>query len=225
MLPPVLLIGSIPHPRWAIIQKSVRMDKPKGEITLLLKRVSGGDSLAEEALMESVYVELHRLALTRLKSERGGHTLQATALVHEAYLRLCQTEGISWEDRSHFFRVAARIMRRILVDYARQRGAKKRNDGMTPVSIDSAIAISSEESQHAIDVDEMLVRLAELNVRQAQVVEMRFFGGLTEKEIASTLGVDLKTVGRDWAKARAWLYGQLEPKAGRTNSGRRGTRS
>jgi RNA polymerase sigma factor (TIGR02999 family) len=186
------------------------MEPSRGEVTLLLDRLATGDPSAEDALMERVYVELHRLATGRLKSERGGHTLQATALVHEAYLRLCQADQIAWRDRAHFFRVAARIMRRILVDYARQRSAIKRNEGAQAVSLDEAITVSAEQSGHAIDVDDLLERLALRSTRQAQVVEMRFFGGLSEKEIAAALDVDVKTIGRDWAKARAWLHSQLE---------------
>jgi RNA polymerase sigma factor (TIGR02999 family) len=187
------------------------MDEKKGEVTVLLDRLMAGDNAAEAALMERVYVELHRIAMARLKSERGGHTLQATALVHEAYLRLCRVEGVEWQNRSHFYRVAAGIMRRILVDYARHRTAQKRGDGSVAVSFDEAIVVSTDQSQHAIEVDDLLRRLARLSPRQAQVVEMRFFGGLTEKEIAVGLGVDVKTIGRDWAKARAWLHGQLDP--------------
>jgi RNA polymerase sigma-70 factor, ECF subfamily len=187
------------------------MDEKKGEVTVLLDRLMAGDNSAEAALIERVYVELHRLAMARLKSERGGHTLQATALVHEAYLRLCRVEGVEWQNRGHFYRVAARIMRRILVDYARQRTALKRGDGSVAVSFDQAILVSTDQSRHALEVDDLLKQLARLSPRQAQVVEMRFFGGLTEKEIAVGLGVDVKTVCRDWAKARAWLHARLNP--------------
>jgi RNA polymerase sigma factor (TIGR02999 family) len=182
----------------------------KGEITVLLDRLAQGDRSAEEALMPRVYVELHRLAAARLHSERGGHTLQATALVHEAYLRLCGTNEISWQNRAHFFRVAARLMRRILVDYARQHNAQKRNEGDALVPLDEAIAVAADQSATALEVDEVLRKLAEISPRQAQVVEMRFFAGLTEDEIAVALGKNARTIRRDWLMARAWLHEQLK---------------
>lgn len=186
------------------------MESDKGEITLLLDRMAGGDRTAEEALMPRVYVELHRLAMTRLKSERPGHTLQATALVHEAYLRMCRSAEIKCQNRAHFFRVAARIMRRILVDYARQHGAAKRNRGVALHPLDDVIAVASDQSSLALDVDELLQKLAALSPRQADVVEMRFYGGLTEEEIAQALGKSVRTIKRDWLMARAFLHEQLK---------------
>jgi RNA polymerase sigma-70 factor (ECF subfamily) len=196
--------------RTVIDLKTFRMNPHKGEVTVLLERLAQGDRSAEEALMPRVYVELHRIAMARLKTERPGHTLQATALVHEVYLRMCRSDEIKCENRAHFFRIAARMMRRILVDYARQHGAKKRNEGAVVVSLDDAVAVSAEQSAAAIEVDELLERLAALSPRQAQVVEMRFYGGLSEEEIAAAIGKHVRTVRRDWLMARAWLHEQLQ---------------
>ena len=186
------------------------MQPDKGDVTLLLNRVAEGDRTAEEELMPRVYLELHRLAMARLKSERPGHTLQATELVHEAYLRMCRSNEFRCENRAHFFRLSARIMRRILVDYARQRGARKRNDGMPPLLLEDVISVSASQSAMALEVDELLNQLARLNPRQAQVVEMRFYGGLTEEETAMALDIHVRTIRRDWLLARAWLHGQLK---------------
>ena len=184
------------------------MESEKGEVTVLLHRLSEGDRSAEEALIPRVYVELHRLALRRLGCERPGHTLQATALVNEAYIRLVQKCEINWQDRIHFFCVAATVMRRILVEYARQHDAQKRTPG--PVfPPDRAISISSDHLLTALIVDELLCKLAEFSPRQAQIVEMRFFAGLTEAEIAAVLKKGVRTIRRDWLMARAWLHQQM----------------
>jgi RNA polymerase sigma-70 factor, ECF subfamily len=186
------------------------MDSEKGDVTLLLTRISEGDRTAEEALIPRVYVELHRMAMARLRTERPGHTLQATALVHEAYLRMCRANDIQWQDRAHFFRIAARLMRRILVDYARQHGAQKRNDGAPLQPLDEAIAVAAGQISTAVEIDDVLEKLAALSPRQAQVVEMRFYAGLTEEEIAVALGIHVRTIRRDWLMARAWLHEQLK---------------
>jgi RNA polymerase sigma-70 factor (ECF subfamily) len=193
----------------AIITARIRMEPHKGEITLLLDRLAQGDRTAEEALMPRVYLELHRLAMSRLKSERPGHTLQATALVHEVYLRMCRSDDLKCENRAHFFCIAARLMRRILVDYARQRGAQKRNDDQPFGPLHDAITVSVDHVGEALEVDELLDKLAALSPRQAQVVEMRFYGGLNEEEIAIALGKHVRTIRRDWLMARAWLHQQL----------------
>ncbi len=200
----------LPSVQSAIISRQIRMDSPKGDVTLLLDRLAEGDRSVEEALMPRVYLELHRLAMTRMKSERPGHTLQATALVHEVYLRMCRSNEIKWQDRGHFFRVAATMMRRILVDHARQHGATKRNGGAAMLSLDDAIVVSVDQSAEALEVDELLNQLAVLSPRQAQVVEMKFYGGLSEQEIAESLGITARTVRRDWLMARAWLHEQLK---------------
>jgi RNA polymerase sigma factor (TIGR02999 family) len=159
-----------------------------------------------------VYDELRRLAHLKLRREAPGHTLNTTALVHEAYLRLGAEGGAQWIDDAHFFALAATAMRRILVDHARRRGAEKRGGGARRVPIESVEGLGVEErAELLVALDDALERLAALDVRQARVVECRFFGGLTEDETARALGIGLRTVKRDWAKARSWLYGEMYP--------------
>jgi RNA polymerase sigma-70 factor (ECF subfamily) len=184
------------------------MSEAKEEVTELLARISAGDRSAEESLLPQVYVELHRLAKAQLRSERPGHTLQATALVHEAYLNICGKRNMSWHDRAHFFRVAAKIMRRILTDYARHRNAQRRTGKHRAIPLDEALLASDDQFSIAIQIDDLLNKLATLAPRLEQVVEMRFFGGLTEAEIARILGTSERTVKRDWNRARAWLHQQ-----------------
>ena len=181
----------------------------KGEVTELLCRLSAGDRSAEEDLLPRVYLELRRLASAQLRSERPGHTLQATALVHEAYLRLCGSSGTDWQDRAHFFRVAAKLMRRILIDYARLRKALKRGAGMEARPLEEGFLVSDDNLGLVLEIDELLQKLAARAPRLVQIIEMRFFAGLTEVEIAATLGISERTVKRDWLKARAWLHGEL----------------
>ena len=187
------------------------MAADRGVITQLLTRLNQGDITSEELLMSHVYTELHRLAVLRIKHDRAGHTLQATALVHEAYLRLCRTKEIRWQDRGHFFHLAGRLMRRILTDYARKHCARKRNHGIATISLDEAAVFSSDQFATAIEIDEVLQDLGKLSPRQASVVEMRFFCGFTEAEIAEALECSERTVKRDWLLARAWLHQKLEP--------------
>jgi RNA polymerase sigma factor (TIGR02999 family) len=177
------------------------------EVTELLHRAARGDKTAEADLIPQVYRELHKIAQAYLRRERSEHTLQATALVNEAYLRLIAGGETEWQNRNHFFSVAATVMRRILVDYARQRNAGKRSG--VRVSLDENLLISAEQCDLVSDLDAALTRLAALNARQAKVVELRFFSGLTEEEIADVLQVSARTVKRDWTVARAWLYGEL----------------
>ena len=167
------------------------------DLTELLRRVARGDKTAESELLPSVYRELHGIACAYLRGERREHTLQATALVHEAYLRLFAKQDIDWKGRAHFFSLAAQTMRRILVDYARQRSAGKR-DGGVHVSLDEELMISAEQCDLVADLDEALVRLGEFGPRAARVVELRFFSGLSEEEIADILEVSVRTVKRDW---------------------------
>jgi RNA polymerase sigma factor (TIGR02999 family) len=185
------------------------MEQPKGDVTLLLDKVADGDTPSEEALLQRVYVELHRLALSRLRKERLGHTLQPTALVNEAWLRLRRADSVRYQDRVHFFRIAAAMMRRVVVDYARRRNAKKRVDGGVRVVLEEAIAISEEQSAEAVVLDELLNELARVKPRAAEVVELRFYAGLNEEEIAAALGCHVRTVRRDWLMARAWLHEKL----------------
>jgi RNA polymerase sigma-70 factor (ECF subfamily) len=179
------------------------------ELTDLLNRVAQGDKDAEADLMPRVYRQLHTIAASHLRRERSEHTLQATALVNEAYLKLAGAKSIDWKNRAHFFGVAARAMRRILVDYARQKGASKRGDHCVYMPFDEDLFVSDQQSTLVTDIDSALERLERLNPRQARIVELRFFSGLTEEEIAEVLGISSRTVKRDWTMARAWLYGEL----------------
>jgi RNA polymerase sigma factor (TIGR02999 family) len=218
-LPPIMAPIKKESIRSVIIWERIGMEShEKGEITVLLDRLAEGDRSAEEALLQRIYVELHRLAVTRLRSERPNHTLQATALVHEAYLRLCGPGDIKYQDRAHFFRIAARVMRHILVDYARQQGAKKRGAGQRLQPLEDAIIVSASQSAQALEIDDLLEKLAQMSPRQAQVVEMRFYAGLTEEEIAAALGRNVRTIKRDWLMARAWLHEQLAGKQDRESS-------
>lgn len=180
-----------------------------GEITRLLGEVRGGNRDAESQLMEAIYPELRRLAASLLRSERPGHTLQATALVNEAYLRLLGHTDLDWKNRLHFFAAAAQSMRRILVDYARMRKAAKRPGARQQVELTDVLLISGGRLDDLIVVDELLARLAQLDARQCRIVELRFFGGLTEDEVAEVLGIGVRTVSREWEHARAWLHGEL----------------
>jgi len=177
------------------------------DVTDLLQRAARGDKQAEADLVPRVYRELYKLARIHLRGERPEHTLQPTALVHEAYLRLVTKQDIDWQNRAHFFSIAGMTMRRILVDYARQRNAGKRAG--VHISFDDNLSISAKHCSMITELDSALERLATLNARQAKIVELRFFSGLTEDEIAEALQISSRTVKRDWTVARAWLYGEL----------------
>jgi RNA polymerase sigma-70 factor (ECF subfamily) len=179
------------------------------EVTELLLAWNKGDSSALDRLVPLVYAELHRLARGYLRRERAGHTLQTTALIHEAYLRLIDARRVQWQNRAHFFGVAARLMRQILVGLARERGYQKRGGGARQVSFDEALVIDEGRGAELVELDEALAALAQFDERKAQVVEMRFFGGLTEEEIAAALDVSPETVRRDWRLARSWLRRRL----------------
>lgn len=180
-----------------------------GEITGLLNRLSHGDKEAESKVVAAIYPELKRLASRYLKGERKGHTLQTTALVNEAYLRIVTNERVQWQSRAHFIATAATLMRRILVDYARARLTEKRGGGRQTLSLDEALVYSDQDSEQLIVLDQALDRLAKRDARASRVVELRFFGGMTVEETAEALGVGEMTVKRDWRAARAWLYGEL----------------
>jgi len=180
------------------------------EITQLLVAWSDGNQAALDELTPLVYEELHRLAHRYMRGERAGHTLQTTALVNEAYTRLIDWKNVRWQNRAHFFGVSAELMRRILVDFARARGYQKRGGGMRAVTLSNAINVSSEKGVDLIALDEALSALAELDPRQSKVVELRFFGGLTNEEAAEVLKVSVATVRRDWSLARAWLHRELK---------------
>lgn len=184
------------------------------EVTQLLLAWSDGDRGALEKLAPLVYEELRRLARRYMAGERAGHTLQTTALVNEAYLRLIDGSQVRWQNRAHFFAVSAQSMRRILVDFARAKRNLKRGGGAEQVSLDEALVVSPERGADLLALDEALERLAALNPRQGRVVELRYFGGLSEEEVAEVLRVSPRTVRSDWSLARAWLYRELGPGSG-----------
>lgn len=181
-----------------------------GEVTELLAEVCRGRHNAVSQLMPLVYEELRRLARHHMRRERSDHTLQTTALIHEAYLRLVEQRDTNWKNRAHFFAVAAQLMRRILVDYARASHTEKRGGDAEILSLDlDPIALSEEKSRELIALDEALTRLTDLSPRQSQIIELRFFGGLTVEETAEVLQIAPRTVKRDWRVARAWLHREV----------------
>lgn len=182
---------------------------PSPEITTLLRAWRGGDEQARDQLVPVVYPELRRLARRYMRHERPGHTLQTTALVNEAYLRLVDVNGVSWQDRAHFFAVSAQIMRRILVDAARARVTAKRGAGAPRVNLDEVPDVSSVRAGELMAIDEALSRLAQVDARKAQVIELRFFGGLSVEETAEVLKISPQSVMRDWKLAKAWLLREL----------------
>jgi RNA polymerase sigma factor (TIGR02999 family) len=185
------------------------MEPSAHEVTQLLRAWSEGDQEALEKLTPLVYEELHRAAHRYLAQERAGHTLQTTALVNEVYLRLVDIREVSWQDRAHFFAVCARLMRRVLTDFARSRGYLKRGGDSPRVGLDEALVISRDPPAELVALDEGLNALAAFDLRKSQVVELRFFGGLTVEETAEVLKVSSQTVKRDWKLARLWLLREM----------------
>jgi RNA polymerase sigma-70 factor, ECF subfamily len=183
------------------------------EPTDLLLRAAEGEGAALDAIFPLVYEELRRVAHRQLRSEPDGHTLNTTALVHEAYLRLVDQTRVAWHNRAQFLAVAATAMRRILVDHARRYRAEKRGGQLRRVPREDAELPMEERAELLVTLDDALGRLAALDLRQARVVECRFFGGMTEEETAEALGIGLRTVKRDWSRARSWLYRELYPGA------------
>jgi RNA polymerase sigma factor (TIGR02999 family) len=179
------------------------------EITELLAQWSDGNQTALDRLYPLVYEELRRLARSYMRGERKGHTLQTTALINEAYVRMVDQRNVHWQNRSHFFAISAQIMRRILVDHARRYLHAKRGGGAQKISLDEVLIVAKERSEEVLMLNEALSNLARLDPRRCQVVEMRYFAGLNNKEIASVLKISENTVMRDWNLARAWLYQQL----------------
>lgn len=177
----------------------------KGDVTRLLMEVQEGNPEASEQLWSEVYDALRLVARNKLRGERAGHTLSTTALVHEAYLKIIDHTRVEWEDRLHFFAMASRIMRNILIDYARRRKAQKRGGDAPHVPLDDAIVSADTSAETFLALDDALNQLAELDERLARVVEYRFFGGMQEKEIAELLDISPRTVRRDWRKAKGWL--------------------
>lgn len=185
------------------------MTATSGDVTLLLIQLSKGDQDAATKLIPLVYDELHRLARRHMRGERTDHTLQPTALVNEAYLKLIENRSLAWQSRAHFFAIAARTMRRILIDHARTHLRQKRGGGQAKFALDEALVFSAERSWEFLRLDESLNRLAKVDARQANIVELRFFAGLTVEETAEVLHISPKTVKRDWSIAKAWLHGEL----------------
>ena len=186
------------------------METDGRDVTQLLRAMAGGDAGAREELLPLVYSELHRLAKSYMRRERQDHTLQATALINEAYMRLAK-DDTEWNNREHFIGVAANVMRRVLVDYARAHRAEQRGGGLKRVEMQDDLAVSANKLDEVAQVDEALERLEAINPRQAKVVELRYFGGLSVEEIAAHLGVAPRSVKRDWALARIWLFRELRP--------------
>jgi RNA polymerase sigma-70 factor, ECF subfamily len=179
------------------------------DVTGLLRAWNGGDLAARDRLVEVLYQELRRRAAARLRAERAGHVLQATALVHEAYLRLVDQKRVVWQNRAQFLGLASEMMRRILVDHARRRKMAKRSGQWAKVTITDALAGSPAPSIDVLNLDEAMRRLAEFDPRKSHIAELRFFGGLSLEETSSVLDLSVATIERDWQAARAWLYAQM----------------
>lgn len=175
------------------------------DVTALLLELRDGDREALDRIFPIIYAELHRIAHAQLMRERDGHTLSPTALVHEAYFKLVDVTRVEWRDRTHFLSMAARAMRRILIDYARQQGRQRRGGDFQRVTLDEGLVAAEYQADTLLALDLALEQLAQLNERLARLVECRFFGGLTEEDTAAVLGVNVRTVRRDWVKARGWL--------------------
>ena len=185
------------------------MEPPASDVTLLLKRYGNGDQEALAELIPQIYDELRRLASFYLQSERVNHTLQTTALVHEAYLRLVDQKQVEWSNRNHFFGVAAQMMRRILVDHARKHVSLKRGGSFSRISLEEAAVFSRERPRELIAVDELLTRLASLDPQGSRIVELRFFAGLSLEETAEVTGLSSAKVRREWSAAKAWLTREI----------------
>ncbi len=186
------------------------MTQDKEDVTRILLRHQEGDDKALKDLFPVVYDELRRIAGSYMRRENPGHTLQATALVNEAYFKLVDQKAVQWQNRAHFFGIAAQIMRRILCDHARARHAEKRGGDVARLALDEAVSVGAAAEPDLVALDDALKELAKINERQAKVVEMRFFGGLSVEETAEALGASTATVKRDWTFARAWLLKELQ---------------
>jgi len=184
------------------------------DVTSLLKLLGEGNQEAARELIPVIYQELHRLAVRHLRHERPNHTLQATALVHEAYIKLVAQRNNDWKNRAQFFAVASNLMRRILVDYARRQLREKRGKGKTKLSIDEVVLVSPDRPDRVLALDECLTQLEKLDPRQSRIVELRFFSGLTVEEVALIMDSSPTTVRREWTSAKAYLYGELKQRNG-----------
>ena len=187
---------------------------PPQDVTQLLIQLTDGNRAVLDELLPLIYTELRSLAANYLRRERASHTLQPTALVHEAYLRLVNQTQVRWQNRAHFFGVAAQMMRRILVDHARHAHAEKRGSDATKISLDENIDVSGERAAELVALDDALKALAAIDEQKSRIVELRFFGGLSVEETAEVLGVSAPTVKRQWRMAKAWLYGQVKSSDG-----------
>jgi RNA polymerase sigma-70 factor (ECF subfamily) len=185
------------------------MDTGPGEVTRLLGKLAEGDGEASARLIALVYGELRAIAGRCMRRERPEHTLQATVLVHEAYMRLAGEDGIQWQSRAHFFGIAARVMRRVLLDYAREHRAKKRSGGAR-VTFDDGLVVSQDHLEDILILDECMQKLAAVDPRQSQLVELRFFAGLTVEETAEVMSISTATVKREWSHAKAWLIREMK---------------
>ena len=185
------------------------MTQNSHEVTQLLIAWSNGDKAALNKLMPLIYHELRQLARHYMNRERPGHTLQTTALVNEAYVRLVNRKGVHWQNRAHFFAIAAQLMRTILVDHARSHAYAKRGGGAHKIALDDAMVVSQKRAAEVVALDDALKRLNEIDPQQSKIVEMKFFGGLTIEETAEVLGLSPATIKREWSSAKAWLYHEL----------------
>ncbi len=185
------------------------MNESTHDVTRLLQAWRRGDSAALDKLVPLVYEELHRLAHCYMAREWANNTLQTTALIHEAYLRLVEANEIEWRNRVHFFAISANVMRRVLVEFARSRGSQKRGGGVRKISLEETAILAAEPDEDLLALDTALTALAAIDPRKAKVVELRFFGGFAEQEIAEALGISSDTVLRDWKSAKLWLYRDL----------------
>jgi RNA polymerase sigma factor (TIGR02999 family) len=183
--------------------------KSQGEVTQLLQQWNAGDASALEKIIPHVYRELHRIARHHMAAERGSHTLQASALINEAYIRLVDWKNVQWANRCHFFSVGAQMMRKVLIDHARSKGSQKRGGSAEQVVLDTSMIASSEKPMDLVALDETLSRLEQFDPRKSRVVELRIFGGLTNEEAAEAMGVSVITVRRDWKLALAWLRREM----------------
>lgn len=184
----------------------------QAELTKLLKEAQSGDASALNELFPLVYDELRRLASVRMREERANHTLQPTALVHEIYMRLIDQHSVDWTNRAHFFGLASEMMRRVLVNHAAAKKAEKRGGDLVHLELDEAVSLAGENEIDFIELDEALSELEKFAPRQSKVVEMRFFGGLTNEEVAQVLKLDERTIKRDWRAAKAWLFERMNDK-------------
>ena len=189
--------------------ESVMPEPTPHEVTQLLLAWSEGDKAALDQLMPLVYAELRRLAKSYMRRERAGQTMQTTALIHEAYLRLVDADRVRLENRGHFFAAASRLMRQVLVDLAREHGSRKRGGAALQVSLDEAMVVSKQRDEGLLALDEALNALAQIDPRKSRMVELRFFGGLSVEETAEALGVSVETIHRDWRLAKSWLLRRL----------------